>query len=171
MQDTTNPYAAPQQIEVDVSAPSGRGSRPHTRFKPVGAGVRFINFVLDGVAQWFVSFGVAILIVFTRGEAGVRFLQDTPQLVFGFFVAMVYYIAFEGATGCTLGKLVTRTRVVDESGGPASFGQIVGRTFSRFIPFEAFSFLGQDARGWHDSITGTYVVRASDARRAASLVD
>ncbi len=32
------------------------------------------------------------------------------------------------------------------------------RSFSRLIPFEAFSFLGTPCRGWHDSISKNYVV-------------
>ena len=68
-----------------------------------------------------------------------------------------YYVILEGMTGRTLGKLITGTKVVNERGEPPSFGQILGRTFSRFIPFEVFSFLAEDGRGWHDSVPGTYV--------------
>jgi hypothetical protein len=39
------------------------------------------------------------------------------------------------------------------------FGTMVLRSLCRLIPFEPFSFLGSDARGWHDSITKTRVVR------------
>jgi hypothetical protein len=34
------------------------------------------------------------------------------------------------------------------------------RTICRFIPFEAFSFFGQ--KGWHDSISGTNVVKTTE---------
>jgi hypothetical protein len=33
------------------------------------------------------------------------------------------------------------------------------RTLSRFIVFEALSYLGSVSRGWHDSLSGTYVVK------------
>lgn len=69
---------------------------------------------------------------------------------------MLYYIFFEGLWTRTPGKFVFGTIVVNEQGGRPSIGQIVGRTFSRFIPFEAFSCLGE--RGWHDSIPKTLVV-------------
>lgn len=35
---------------------------------------------------------------------------------------------------------------------------IVKRNFSRLIPFDAFSFIGDSSYGWHDSISKTYVV-------------
>jgi uncharacterized RDD family membrane protein YckC len=57
----------------------------------------------------------------------------------------------------TPGKWVFGTVVVNESGGKPSFGRVLKRTFSRFIPFEPFSFFGE--RGWHDSLSDTLVVR------------
>ena len=35
---------------------------------------------------------------------------------------------------------------------------IVKRSLSRMIPFDALSFLGTNGKGWHDSISNTYVV-------------
>jgi uncharacterized RDD family membrane protein YckC len=54
---------------------------------------------------------------------------------------------------------MTPEPIVDASGNKPSFGKIVGRNFARLIPFEACSFLGSSARGWHDSLSGTYVVK------------
>ena len=36
---------------------------------------------------------------------------------------------------------------------------IFRRTVSRLIPFEFFTFLGANSRGWHDVISNTYVVK------------
>lgn len=74
-----------------------------------------------------------------------------------FGVFLLYYIVFEHYLQRTLGKFATGTIVVDERDGRATFGQIVGRSFCRLIPFEpliAFfngSFL-------HDTISGTKVI-------------
>jgi uncharacterized RDD family membrane protein YckC len=58
--------------------------------------------------------------------------------------------------------LIFGTMVVSEKGGAASFGQILGRTFSRFIPFEPFSLLfSKDSCGWHDTLPKTRVVRVT----------
>lgn len=87
-------------------------------------------------------------------------LERIPSVVLGFAILLFYYVILEAATGRTLGKLITGTKVVNEDGGAPSIGQIIGRTLCRCIPFEAFSFLSSDARGWHDRIPKTYVVKA-----------
>lgn len=57
------------------------------------------------------------------------------------------------------GKGILGTVVVDAAGGCPSFGQIVGRCFSRLIPFDAFSFLFAE-RGWHDRIPNVQEIRS-----------
>jgi uncharacterized RDD family membrane protein YckC len=84
--------------------------------------------------------------------------QVVSSLV-GIFCMLGYYLVMEAAFGRTIGKLATGTRVVTVEGGAASFGQILGRTLCRLIPFEAFSFLTENAVGWHDSIPKTRVVK------------
>ena len=45
-----------------------------------------------------------------------------------------------------------------EDGSKPIFQDIFLRSLCRFIPFEVFSFLGSEGRGWHDSMSNTYVV-------------
>jgi uncharacterized RDD family membrane protein YckC len=68
-----------------------------------------------------------------------------------------YYVVFEALLGRTPGKLITGTRVVNLAGGRPRFTQILGRSFARAVPFEAFSFFGSRA-GWHDRWSRTRVV-------------
>jgi len=44
-------------------------------------------------------------------------------------------------------------------GNKPSFGLILGRSLSRIIPFDALSFLGANAIGWHDTISKTRVIK------------
>jgi uncharacterized RDD family membrane protein YckC len=102
----------------------------------------------------------------SRANPGVPVSRDELAFlqmiafVLGISVVLAYYIISEGLFQRTLGKLLTGTRVVTADGGRPTFGQIVGRSFARMIPFEAFSFLGGDGGpvGWHDSLSGTRVV-------------
>jgi len=73
---------------------------------------------------------------------------------------LVYYLPQEAFSGRTLGKLITGTKAVNQDGTELSFGQALGRTLCRFIPFEAFSFFGENGRpkGWHDRIPNTMVI-------------
>jgi uncharacterized RDD family membrane protein YckC len=73
-------------------------------------------------------------------------------------LTLVYYALFEGLFGRSLGKLITGTVVIDKSGNTPGFRAILIRTLIRFIPIDAFSFLGNSGRGWHDSFSNTYVV-------------
>ena len=69
----------------------------------------------------------------------------------------------------SIGKFITRTMVVFEDGSKPDSGTILRRTLCRIIPFDNLSFLGTPSRGWHDSITNTYVVRKDDFERSKEL--
>ncbi len=134
-----------------------------------GRGRRFLNLLIDYVGIFVLSsvvaFAYSIFYFSMYPMAAATPLESGGLLVqygFGIAIMFAYYIPLEGLFGCTLGKLVTGTRVVSEDGGKPSWRQVIGRTFARFIPFEAFSLLFADGgvvRGWHDSLPRTWVVR------------
>ena len=85
-------------------------------------------------------------------------LNNSNELILGIIIISAYYIAFEGISGRTIGKFITRTKVVTETGEEPEFSHILKRTFCRFIPFESFSFLDSKRTGWHDRFSNTQVV-------------
>jgi uncharacterized RDD family membrane protein YckC len=92
---------------------------------------------------------------------GDRFIYRITyaELILLFYAFLIgYYVVFEALLGKTIGKMVTKTKVVNMEGGKPSFLQIVVRSLVRFIPFEPFSFLGADATGWHDTMSDTRVI-------------
>ena len=76
----------------------------------------------------------------------------------GFIFMSTYYILFEFGLRQTPGKLITKTIVVNEDGSSPTFVNILVRTLCRFIPLEAFTFLGNEAVGWHDTLSKTRVI-------------
>src|SRR5690606_21846162 len=88
------------------------------------------------------------------------------QLIF-VVISIFYYSFTEGLFGRSLGKFITGTVVVDENGEKPSFSVIFKRTLCRLIPFDGFSFLG--SRGWHDSISDTFVVNKKDLENEVKL--
>lgn len=75
---------------------------------------------------------------------------------------LVYYTLFEYVTGgYTMGKLITKTRVVTRKGKKPSFWHCVGRSFGRVIPFDWLGIFVTDGRCFHDLISSTYVVEAN----------
>ncbi len=153
MNDQYSPYTPPKS-HVEAQPPES------IEVVPAGKGLRIANLFIDYIGLMILGLiiGLATYVLFE--ERGLAYLESIPDLIYGAVLTLMYYVTLEATTGRTLGKLITGTRVVNEDGLPASLGQIVGRSFARMIPFEAFSFLIIDnGRGWHDSIPKTYVVK------------
>jgi len=147
-----NPYAPPT---ADVNL--GAGVDEAAQLMNAGMGARFLNFLIDNVLVVVIgSIAVAVLTV-VQGEDAP---SDLAANVVAIATMIAYYVAFEGFFGWTIGKLVTGTRVKRFDGRKPKLLQVVGRTAARFIPFEPFSLLfGSSNMGWHDSMSGTRVVR------------
>tara|TARA_B100000963_G_C22497876_1_gene612335 strand:- start:10 stop:426 length:417 start_codon:yes stop_codon:yes gene_type:complete len=116
-------------------------------------GVRFANYLIDLTITTAISTGLLIPIMESGGMEGIL------TNLMGYLVSFTYYFIMEGVTGKTVGKYVTKTRVVTEEGEKPSMLNIAGRSFSRWIPFDAFSYLGSKSIGWHDSIPKCRVIK------------
>ncbi|MFP9100432.1 RDD family protein [Flavobacterium sp. RHBU_24] len=80
---------------------------------------------------------------------------------------LLYHFLFEYLLNYTPAKILTETRVADGGGYKPSPGQIARRTFTRYMPFEAFSFFG--GHGWHDSWSDTYAIKEDRGSKNGSL--
>lgn len=178
--------APPDEEKVAVQVPSaavgalfpGRthaasvssAGRAELQLQNATSGRRLGNYFLDAVFYWFFLITFWAFVGVIGGATGGDL---TPFIESAFIINMAllagYYIIFEGAVGRTPGKLITGTKVVTEDGGTPTFGQVVGRTLSRFVPFEPFSFFGSEPRGWHDRWSGTRVVLTRHAPAGAVL--
>lgn len=162
---STNPYAPPQ---MDTSTPPIDVAYTSTR--PASQGKRFCNLLLDGVVTFVLSGGVGFILGFvfalskvSSGGSITREDEATLNLagmVAGWIVTWLYFTFTEGLFQRSVAKFVTGTIVVTTAGGKPTMSQIMGRSLARFIPFEAFSFLGGGGYpiGWHDSLSRTKVI-------------
>jgi len=117
-------------------------------------GKRFLNSFIDGIIMY-VLFFIFLLIIGTSGSAfnisgGIRFAI--------YPIMFAYYVIMEGTTGKTIGKFITRTKVITDDGEQPTMKTALLRTLCRFIPFDAFSFLGTPGKGWHDKFANSRVV-------------
>jgi uncharacterized RDD family membrane protein YckC len=144
MADPNNPYSAPS---ADEDAPLARDYAGD--MVDASPGLRFVHLLVDYIAFLLLAALCGVL-------GGALGIQLTPLIVYPLLIG--FYVFFEGIFSATPGKMLTRTRVVSLDGSKPSFGQIFGRTLVRFVPFEAFSFLGSGS-GWHDRWPKTRVVR------------
>jgi len=119
--------------------------------------IRFLNFTIDFVVVFILYFMIepvfeAFLPLTSRAELSIF------RIGFLIFFIALYYIPFEYKTQKTLGKIITKTKVVTLEGNKPEFIDIVSRTFCRLIPFDRFSFF-YSRNGFHDAISRTKVIR------------
>ena len=142
---------------LDVGEIQENTFRPNIVEYTVEGITRLAHYIVDTIARIFIMFFLL----------NIADLLDQFNL-FGFatffaflavFFFFLYYPIMEYSYGKTLGKMITKSSVVDVNGSKITFLQAAGRTLCRLIPFDAFSFLGSDAIGWHDSISRTRVVK------------
>jgi uncharacterized RDD family membrane protein YckC len=84
---------------------------------------------------------------------------DLLSFILSFTTFLLYFILSEGIFQTTLGKIVTKSIVVNADGNKIGFGKAIGRTLCRLIPLEPLSLLFGE-KALHDSITETYVVKS-----------
>jgi uncharacterized RDD family membrane protein YckC len=148
-QGGVNPFAAPRD-EAQLARPAP------AELVLASGGQRFCTALIDYVG---------ILVGNGALQAGLEAIglhSTWVGSVIGLGLGFAYYATFEAAFGRTLGKILVGTRVVDSAGHLPTFGQILGRTACRYVPFEAISFFGQPAVGWHDRWSNTRVIRTRD---------
>jgi hypothetical protein len=121
----------------------------------VSSGERFVHHVVDTIAFVIVFFILAgIQAMF--GMVGIADEISFWFVLLGSF--FLYYGVMEYNFQKTLGKFITKTKVVTALGEKPTKDDIVRRTACRLIPFDRLSFLFAKS-GFHDSISKTIVVR------------
>lgn len=131
-------------------------------FNLASNGTRLGGFIVDIILFYVITFVLAYAIaVFSPETALALFPQDESNPLLEMLVTYLYMIIFysllEGFTkGRSLGKLVTRTKVVRTDGSQITFKDAFLRSLCRVVPFEALSILWGPM--WHDKWTNTMVV-------------
>lgn len=132
---------------------------------------RFANYLIDLIINLLLFYGIFFGIIYLS----YIFIEDTTsidlfiyeldnvnpildRIITAIIMALLYFTFETLLKGKTIGKYATKTKVVLEDGTSPKPIDYLKRSFSRMIPFEALSFLGSEGRGWHDTISNTYVV-------------
>ncbi len=131
------------------------------RLHLAGQWIRLANSIIDliSILVLWTLFTVGLVLLgvdqFYKDEQG----QQIPLLPLVILLPTfwLYYLLTEFYFQQTLGKKITKTKVVTVTGDKPNFTQILGRTISRSIPFEYLSYLGTTS-GIHDRLSGTRVV-------------
>jgi uncharacterized RDD family membrane protein YckC len=143
-----------------------------TRYKDVNTvtgWARFGHYALDVIFYYIFAMILAVpivIILMTLGMdvenlgEGSGWYNILDRLISWLVLYPGYYILFESTMQSTPGKIILGRVVVDEYGEKPSFLTIVKRSYSRVVPFEAFSCLSN--LGWHDTWSDTFVIRKKD---------
>lgn len=125
---------------------------------PASKEKRLANFLLD-------YFGIIVFVslfyVLLDGLGYQISLSEDPiqERIQGMIFYITYYLLMEGITGGqSLGKMVTKTRAVTQTGHRPEVMDVIARSFLRLIPFEPLSFFGHQPSGWHDRWSKTMVI-------------
>ena len=113
---------------------------------------RIINYIIDSVA----SFGLVFLVL----TIVQIILGDVMPIIFLVLILVsfaAYFIILELLFQKTLGKFITKTKVVKMDGQKPNQSDVIVRTVCRFIPFDQVSFLFMK-NGFHDVLSKTKVV-------------
>jgi uncharacterized RDD family membrane protein YckC len=150
-----NPFAP---TRAALSEPAGVVSeaRAPTREMLASRWRRVLNLVIDIGGYFLLAVMVVTVATLVYPPFPVQ-LEGPATVVFEAVMFFLYYVSFEFLTGRTLGKFLTGTRVVSDTGGPPTLGQVAMRSVLRLIPMEAFTFFARGP-GLHDRGSRTRVV-------------
>lgn len=162
----------------DKSGNRVRGRQEYYAFRSVrslGAGLRFVHLLVDGFIINLVYGLISYIYLqfFLSTDTSVNTML-TVNFFFGYsnlILLLAYYLVFETYYQQTIGKMITGSVVINEYAKKPSFQEILLRTVIRYVPFDALSFLFSDnAIGWHDQWSKTYVVSKEELRTLKKLI-
>ena len=130
-----------------------------------GIGLRFANFVIDLIVFLIINYcffmvlgAVLLLAGLTRDQIMDTFTYGTLTYCIMFIEVILVYTLIEGISkGRSVGKLITRTIVVQEDLTKIAWKHAFIRSVCRMVPFEPVSMLADHP--WHDRWSRTIVIK------------
>jgi uncharacterized RDD family membrane protein YckC len=147
-----------EQVKVDLTAKIEEQKELDS--KKVSSVTRFIHFIVDTIAFTALTMiiGFIVLLFFNSTNQTLATLMGYFMLTIAFFG---YYVFMETKFQKTIGKFITKTKVVNKNGTKPGVGDIVRRTLCRLIPFDRISFLFTN-NGFHDKLSETTIIKDED---------
>ncbi len=158
----SNPYSPP-----GASAGGDRGPDDDRAllYPRASLSQRFFNNLIDTLVFFGIVMTVGVALALSAGALGASadsvFADGGLFNLVSYAIFLLYYFGLEAATGRTVGKLITGTRVVRLGDcGRAPISAILLRSLIRFVPFDGLSifFKAEELLTWHDKWSRTMVV-------------
>lgn len=144
-----------EQVKVELSAKIEE--KKEFDSKKVSSLTRFIHFIVDTIAYSILTMIFSFILGLFINPSDQNLMTILVYLMFaiGFFG---YYVFMETKYQKTIGKFITKTKVINKNGTIPELGDIVRRTFCRLIPFDRISFLFT-SNGFHDRLSDTTLIK------------
>lgn len=130
---------------------------------------RATHFIVDGVFAYLGGIAFLWLLYFVAWPVDLdplfEWLDTIHRRWLRLAFVLLYYMAAEVGFGNTVGKLLTGSAVSDTEGRPPGRKRMLVRTLCRLNPFDWLTFFDRDGKGFHDSFSGTYVIRRKSLKR------
>ena len=118
---------------------------------------RFIHFFID-----MIGFFLTAMILSVVFDLFVHTSDKSTYALFGYLMMLIsfflYYVFMEYKFQKTIGKFLTKTKVVMNDGRKPELNEIIIRTAFRLIPFDQISYLFTK-NGFHDRLSNTTVIK------------
>ena len=134
----------------------------------VDKGIRAGNFIIDIIVLAIIIVVAVYLISHVYPQ-----IVDSSSPAFDVLASTIfflYYFLLEFFTGKTIGKMLTKTVVVDRYGNKPKMLNLIARSLVRLVPVEGISFI-LGPIGLHDLISGTRVTKINKATVTKIIVD
>ncbi len=120
---------------------------------------RLLNYIIDSAV--YVSYIIILMIIDWNLIEGTRLEKDYSVFAgFNLFLFPFFYKCIsEAFFSKTIGKMFTKTHVINLKGQKVTLVEAFLRTLIRYTVLDVLSiFLNKDNLTWHDQFTGTRVV-------------
>lgn len=127
---------------------------------------RLIHFIVDLIGFFLIAMILSLvvgLLVPTSDQTTIGLIGYLLMLV-SFFL---YYVFMEYKYQKTIGKFLTKTKVVMSDGSKPELNEIFIRTACRLIPLDRISFLFT-RNGFHDRLSNTTVIKEENKKTNAN---
>ncbi len=145
------------------------------KVKSVSPGPRFGHFFVDLITYqvliYILDYLISLLLTIIEFSEALNLTIGMFSTLSFLLLYPIYYFICELIWQRTLGKLLTKTLVIDENGNKPDLRTLIFRSLIRIVPFEAFSCLGDknNSYGWHDRWTNTWVVTDKELNNLRKL--
>ncbi|MCY4367665.1 MAG: RDD family protein [Chloroflexi bacterium] len=153
-------------LESQAVAPQYAPGMPY--FDQDARTVEYMGFWIRAAAFLIDAILLTIVRLVIQGALG----DSIPVTLFNVVINLAYGVIMIAWRGQTIGKMIVGIQVVDANGNVPGIGsvilrEVVGKFLSTIALFLGYLWVAwdKDKRGWHDHISGTYVVRKSRADR------